>query len=1011
MADDHKPLWNTLAKWVERAKDPSAWHSNIMAMAAKGPRELTPYQRGMVAHVISSIEGAKKFAQAEKPPPAEWLLVLDKDCRYEKPFRDPDIQDSDEWNTRRRIDPHSLYRLDSDPAPALKKDDRGDTTRRGPPPADAWDAFNPTHADKINGKNSQPPLRGPGASDTPELCARLRNIAVWISRVAFNPVTLWWISQQSELHPFLIELIERRLDAQAATDYPEMVKAWRYLFEAREEKNKTDHGHWYQLIDRIENEGWSGLVLSRYLECLRPRLSINSYSGFEFVLSNSQELNIRSIIAPAIFYPNWDCLPHERIELPAKWVPAVLEGLRYHLHTAIQFELDKGLSFMLCNYSLVEEVDNYPDNNSLFILLWRIKRIFELLVKIDIDAAKKEYGIWQKYDSKYFLLLRFWVAHNTEVVPCEAMAALFAQELDQELFWSRNFLFNGLPALQARWSKITKAGQLKIEDRIIKGPDQWSGEDPERLQAHSAGEVLDRLHWLHRQGCTLNCDLGAETRRLKKLDPQWTGKYIEDLTNPGSKVGIRRFTETKTDYSELENVPIKDILAKAEALRAGTAPAYHEAEPFQKFAEKFPVKAFLSLRLTARDNKYPEWAWSLFLNSKIQWQNKPRFVMRIAVHLSHYPDVALEPFIYYVLSWLKDVSSVLIIRDSELFYRLFDKMLGIAKHNPMLFQTNVLSGKPQVDWVAEAINSPVGFLLGSLFEDLSIAANQQVSAKWLARVHDMLQFPGDLSRYTLAICTCHLEWFYAQDAEWTRANLLSAKDSAELKNRQAFRAGVFEKAQTPGPELYRELKDALLAFDMEPLNQEHLKVHAVTLLTGWKEIDETTGKPYVSNTEFREFLVKCSDEYRTQVLREIRVRSKKNDCEEWQPPTVSRFLTEVWPKQSYTRSPAVTTGLCELAFSSQAMFEETAHLILPHLVKLNSVDGLLSSVLHKKDETDKIIHSHPELVLTILDKTLPDEASGWPYPMVRVFDAIEEADPALKSDKRMVEIRRKWDSR
>ena len=70
-ADNHKALWDTLAGWAERARDPNAWFEKVIAMSQRGPESLTPHERGQVAHIVSTHEGAKKFANAEVPPPAE----------------------------------------------------------------------------------------------------------------------------------------------------------------------------------------------------------------------------------------------------------------------------------------------------------------------------------------------------------------------------------------------------------------------------------------------------------------------------------------------------------------------------------------------------------------------------------------------------------------------------------------------------------------------------------------------------------------------------------------------------------------------------------------------------------------------------------------------------------------------------------------------------------------------------------------------------------------------------
>jgi hypothetical protein len=93
--------------------------------------------------------------------------------------------------------------------------------------------------------------------------------------------------------------------------------------------------------------------------------------------------------------------------------------------------------------------------------------------------------------------------------------------------------------------------------------------------------------------------------------------------------------------------------------------------------------------------------------------------------------------------------------------------------------------------------------------------------------------------------------------------------------------GLFFFAKVPSPELYRELRESLLAYvqGIEFSNEGYSKVLAGILLSGWSRIDETTEQPYISNEEFREFrefLVKCDDEYRAHVLWQIRGWSTEN---------------------------------------------------------------------------------------------------------------------------------------
>ena len=66
-ADQHSALWESLALWAERARDPVTWHDALLAKAKMGPEKCEPYVRGQVAHVVSTSDGAKRLAQATVP--------------------------------------------------------------------------------------------------------------------------------------------------------------------------------------------------------------------------------------------------------------------------------------------------------------------------------------------------------------------------------------------------------------------------------------------------------------------------------------------------------------------------------------------------------------------------------------------------------------------------------------------------------------------------------------------------------------------------------------------------------------------------------------------------------------------------------------------------------------------------------------------------------------------------------------------------------------------------------
>ena len=187
----HTALWDTLEAWAQRARDPDKWYAEVINKAKQGPQSLSPHERGQVAHIVSTVEGVRKFSEGEEPPPAEWLCVFDKYRRYGEPGK------LGSWlEEGPDVDPFDLYRIDSDVPPAKASSiDRK-------PPTDAWDAFNLSRIDKTTLRDDNfPSITGRWAYNVPPLPSRLRQMGEWIKDVAGQPAAVWWAVRQPPLHP------------------------------------------------------------------------------------------------------------------------------------------------------------------------------------------------------------------------------------------------------------------------------------------------------------------------------------------------------------------------------------------------------------------------------------------------------------------------------------------------------------------------------------------------------------------------------------------------------------------------------------------------------------------------------------------------------------------------------------------------------------------------------------------------------------------------------------------
>ena len=224
--DGHRALWETLAEWAKRAKAPADWHKSVVDLAKKGPVQLQPHERGQVAHIVSTIEGVRKFSEGDETPPAEWLCVFDPQRRYARPQRIGGFGEQGAF-----VDPFDLYGMDIDIAP--KRIDLDKPFEKRDVPLTAWDAFAANRLDRKNLRDdSFSAIRGHWATNIPRLPSRLAEIGIWIMKVADQPAAVWWAATQSGLHPEIRERIQRQLERSHIEAGSLTRQAWRYLFEA-----------------------------------------------------------------------------------------------------------------------------------------------------------------------------------------------------------------------------------------------------------------------------------------------------------------------------------------------------------------------------------------------------------------------------------------------------------------------------------------------------------------------------------------------------------------------------------------------------------------------------------------------------------------------------------------------------------------------------------------------------------------------------------------------------------
>jgi hypothetical protein len=397
------------------------------------------------------------------------------------------------------------------------------------------------------------------------------------------------------------------------------------------------------------------------------------------------------------------------------------------------------------------------------------------------------------------------------------------------------------------------------------------------------------------------------------------------------------------------------------------------------------------------------------LNPEVRKADKARFCALVAARISKLQANVVGDIVYAISEWLLVCGNTLAKQFPARFDRLWLNIISQIRSSPGIAKSSIVRGNRETEWVDEALNAPIGKLAQLLMNDPNKCeeGNKTFTQSWIRRVNDLITLEGDLRRHALVIFTFRLDLFFAIDPIWTETHLISLLDE-DGNDQDAIWAGFLWRAQVPTRQLYLRLKPYMLALSKrKPISpRSHADVLAGILLAGWGNVDTESGHRFVSDAEMRDVLIKVDDDFRAHILWQLESWSSKDeaDKENWSGQ-VPAFLSSAWPRQKSAKSPRVTAALCDLVFSDKSTFSTRVDFILPLVTEINSH----YVAFHALDE--EIVSQAPEKMLELLVAVLPQDASEWPYGISDMLEGIEKADTSLIRDRRLVELKRRWNAR
>jgi hypothetical protein len=1002
---DHGALWKTLAAWAERAKSPKAWYGRTISMAARGPGDLLPHERGQVMHIVGTLDGARQFASATTTVPAEWLAVFDPTVRYSRPESLVSVN-----NEECRIDPFDLYGLDSDLVPASISNDDYRAKRAVPP--GALNAISLTRLDRQDhGPNGLSSFSGHWATHVPLLPDRLQQIGRWLCAVAHQPATLWWVAGQQGLHPDVCASIQYQLERSDDSSSPMIRKAWRLLFESWKTSVDDFHPPWFRLRASIQRDGWHADAARQLALIRRPYMSVKRPTyGSPRPPDNSANVTLGDLMVLDVEYPQLDI----DIPIPDSEVLNLTRETRKNVEHAIALEIETG-GYSLASFPSIEPEEKQEGivdqrNFGFASCILFFSGLFKRLVAVNAPAAKQEYGSWRSDDETVFARLRIW-GSQFECLLDDSEFGMLISELPDPVFWSSDHQRDLLLTLAKRWGALSGPVGEEIEQRLLRGPPSVYGQDETEVTRNRAWVSLCIIEWLHGHGCQFQFDYEFESLRLREANPNWKPEYAANAAR--SMEGHAGYATTDTDFNELVSLPLAGLLTRAAEIGTARRSNFVAADPFAGLVAARPVRALIALSYAAKRGEYPVWAWSTFLESPSRTKDRPRLATATARRIFRLPTLVVAQLAGPITRWLRVAIGGLCNTSPDLLLSLSLKIIGALRENPSFAVSALVRRDEDREWITEAINSPAGRLMEAFMLDprwLQLTENQGLPEFWVSPVEQLLSLEAPARHYALAVVSQNLNYLYFVDRDWTQRHLMDGI-IADQSSGEALWAGFASGNRLPRQPIYELLKPRLVEQIVENkvIRHQPSGFLAAMLLSGWQRLGGPSAPKSISDAEMRDLLFRGTDEFRTQVLRLLQrwIAVGQPGGEEWLR-LLPDFLKFAWPRHKAAKSRQTSAQLCTLAFSNALVFSRIADIVVD-LVEKTSAQRLTLPTL--KEDIEAIPATFPLQTLALLSAVLPEDVHRWPYGIEAVLQRISDADSSLLKDVRLIELNRLWSSR
>ena len=988
--DGHSALWDTLEAWADRADDPSTWRRGIVELAQRGPRNLEMHERGQVASLVKTIDGAKLFAEADPPPPGEWLCVFDSTIRCGKVERNHS-------GLLRQFGPLIEYGLDDDPPRP-----EGSSPEEKPAGDDLL-SLRPTDPYKSEYVNL---AEMPRQKDI-RLPDRLSYLVSWIAKAAHEPVVPWWAARHKRPHPILVDRIEWRIRQDGDNFPPRARSIWRLLIE-KFRNIPDDNGSLFKMEQRIEAEGWTSGVLRAFERSIAPRLKRDSRPRGSYIRPPEVDwgnLQVSNIAVIEVAFPR---ILDIKSEIPDETLPAVYSIGRRQLELAVGLLGDVDLSAQERMKSYLRNNTGAMRGDNPNIYLQWFHELLSRMVETRPELVRAEVSLWPKEDQYFFDKLRLFVWSFEALYSGEEVTEGLLSFSD-DAFWESSYGPELLHLVRDRWRQLPLEKRRLLEIRIVQGPPKWSDEVEEEYKKRSSLASAKVLGWLKEHGCDLGQDTLSILPELQTANPLWHSDLDKRADEPYD-AGRGGWIKPDEDPSALINAPVSEIISLA---RANTSKSFEDMTdylPFVGLVKQCPRKAMAALSREARKGDYPVEFWNALLQD---WPRDalPRLTWLLGARIAQLPSEIMMKLRISVCAWVENHFPRLAMMDQARAWTILDGLLDrLFSGGDDATRSNISGVRVAGDsqgWsrrtIKHAENGPAGkvaWLLIDLLKSWNTERGSGMPSEVRVRLERLVNAPGEGADHAVCVMADRFEWLLHLDPEWTRYFIIPWFDPDHPWSEPAWN-GLLRRHRYATPELLSLLKTHFLrVFSRAKAwkwNDDGLRVLHEFLVQGCLRSGEE--EAYLIYPEVRLALQTTDDSGRVQCIEYLYDCIERNHVS-WHD-FGKPFLEEAWPKESRFQSEDAAITLSRIAEVSGDHFPEAVQTILPRLVPIYGDRGFLyRAVSGGGTEEFELATRFPKATLALVNKLVPNNPPGRLSNLDLILDKIAEAKPTLRQDRR-----------